>query len=136
MEENLRQSRDESLLAPTLTMIFIHSLIPIGLALFVLYRIPEYRDLFQNAGVMLPSFTELVIEFSESAREHAAALFAFVGVFLTGDALGYYLLRRYAGRGWGKLWWGCVLFVECAILAGVFRTIILPARQLMESVAR
>ncbi len=136
MEEDRAKPKEESLLGPTLTMLFIHSLIPIGLVLFVLYRIPEYRDLFQNAGVTLPLFTELVIEFSESAREHAAALFAFVGVFLTGDALGYYLLRRYAEKVWAKVWWGAAFFVQCAILAGVFRTIIVPARQIMESVPK
>lgn len=134
MTTDSEQPKEESLLGPTLTMVFIHALIPVGLALFVLFRIPEYRELFQTAGVTLPWPTEAVMEFSESAGEHAVALFAFVGILLVGDGLGYYLLRRYAGTGWGKLWWGCVFFGECAILAGVFRLIVLPAREIMKSV--
>ena len=136
MSETLEHPKEESLLGPTLTTVFIHALIPIGLGLFVVYRLDEYVTIFNSANVDLPTFTSTVIEFSQAARGNVGAFFAIIGILLAGDGLGYYLLRRYAERVWARLWWGFVFAVECAILAGVFRTIVLPAREIMDSVPK
>ncbi|HUW58624.1 MAG TPA: hypothetical protein VMZ92_18450 [Planctomycetota bacterium] len=136
MEEETQQDGEEPLLAPTLTTVFIHALIPIGLGLFLVYRMPEYEDLFGNMGVSLPAFTRALIEFSGEAARHAGAFFGIIGILLAGDGLGYYLLRRYAERVWARVWWGGVFAVECLVLAGVFRSIVLPAWAMAESVGQ
>ena len=133
MTDSPKHPKDESVFGPTLTMVFIHALIPVGLGLFVLYRVPEYREIFEMAQVALPSISVMVLDFSKAARENAAAFFAIIGILLAADGLGYYLLRRFAERVWARLWWGAVFAIECLLLAGVFRAIVLPARTIAES---
>ena len=95
----------------------------------------QYEALFGGLNVSLPALTSTVLGFSRAAAENVPAFFAIIGILLAGDGLGYYLLRRYAERPWGRLWWWGVLAVEALVLAGVFRTIILPARRIAESLS-
>jgi len=136
MEKAPRKPKSASALGPTLRMLFIHALIPIGLTFFLLYRVPEYLQIFEDWQVALPWITVLIINLSDFARRHVLFLPLMAAAFLVLDGAMYYALRQLEEGIWSWLWWGFVLLAEGAALAAVLYAVVLPYRQLIDAASR
>jgi type II secretory pathway component PulF len=136
VEEKTQKPKSGSVLGATLTMLFIHALIPVGLTFFLTYRVPEFRQTFADMQVALPAFTAFIIDLSDFAQRHEFFLPALAAAFLVLDGAVYYALRFLEERTWSRLWWGFVFLVEGAALAAMFYAVIMPYTRLIDAASR
>jgi len=125
----------ESLVGPVVALVITHGVMPLGIALVLLFRVPQFVEFFKSMDVELPSITVLVVNLARTAKVYGLFLPVGLAAFLAADAAVYCALRRLVGRAWAKLWWVLVFLAEAATLATVYLAMILPAESLMQTIS-
>lgn len=125
----------KQLIAPTLRVVFIHLLLPLGLFVFLTYKVPDFARMFSEMDVALPTITRCVLAVSRAIGTTWWLFLPAMLFLLAADGGVYLLLRRFGHKGIATLWFVGVFFAQVACAAFCALGVLLPLEVLMDNTA-
>jgi general secretion pathway protein F len=107
--KTVREKVRSALLYPTIVLVVAFFTIAILLTVVV----PQFRPMFEDAGVALPWSTEMIIALGDLLRNHWWMLLAAAAALGVG-------MRHHYGRAAGRLFWDTI-FLKLPIIGGLIR---------------
>jgi len=118
-----------------LRLVVFHSLVPIALFIYLVYKVPAYQRMFEEMDVALPSVTLLVLSLSDFVQYYWYLLAFLACPLLVVDCGVYFVFCRYLSNAVARAWAWFVVLSQLAILTFCLLAIWLPLRSLMQATA-
>jgi len=109
----------------------IHALMPLGLFMFLVYKVPKLSIMFEELDVELPTLTRLMLSWSNFLKHYWPLAFLLLLIFLAADTVIYFLLRRHVGKLAGGGWYAFGLLFETACVGFCYIATVLPMQTII-----